>query len=130
MAVTNVAPPALTAKLVKILGMLGSDHDGEVAAAGRRADALLKGAGLTWDQLLTPTRPEPLHGPPRRWRRPASPSEAAALALMWPEILTTWEAEFCRSIVGRRRASPRQTEVLARITRKVESFARAAGEWA
>lgn len=122
-------PPDLAARLAKVLGMLGSDFDGEVAAAGRRANALLKGAGLTWDQLLTPPRPEPPYGPPRRWRRPASPSDAAALALMWPEVLTAWEAEFCRSIVGRRRVSPRQAEVLARVTGKVEAFARAAGEW-
>jgi hypothetical protein len=40
-------PPALADKLAKVLGMLGSAHDGEVAAAGRRADAMVKGAGLT-----------------------------------------------------------------------------------
>jgi hypothetical protein len=132
MAVTNVAPPALTAKLVKVLGLLASDHDGEVAAAGRRANALLKGAGLTWDQVLAPvvSPPKSPHRPPRRrWRRPASPSDAAALCLQWPEVLTDWETDFCRSLVGRHRTSPRQSEVLNRITAKVEAFARSAGEW-
>jgi hypothetical protein len=131
MAVTNVAPPALTAKLVKVLGMLGSDHDGEVCAAGRRANALLKGAGLTWDQLLNPPASEPqqTYRPPRRWRKPVSASDSAALCLQWPEVLTDWETDFCRSLVGRHRTSPRQSEVLNRITAKVEAFARSAGEW-
>ena len=41
-------------KLVKMLGMLGSCHDGEVAAAGRSAHTLLKDAGTTWSEVLTP----------------------------------------------------------------------------
>ena len=40
-------------KLVKMLGMLGSRHDGEVAAAGRSAHTLLKDAGTTWSEVLT-----------------------------------------------------------------------------
>jgi hypothetical protein len=130
MAVTNVAPPALTAKLAKILGMLGSDHDGEVAAAGRRANAIIKGAGLTWDQVLAPvvSPSESPHRPPRRWRRPTSASDSAALCLQWPEVLTDWETDFCRSIVGKRRISAKQAAVLERIARKVEAFARATGE--
>jgi hypothetical protein len=123
-------PPDL-AKLAKVLGMLGSDHDGEIAAAGRRANAMVKGAGLTWDQVLSPVNsaPESPRRPPRRWRRPASPSDSAALCLQWPEVLTEWETGFCRSLVGRHRVSPRQTEVLARVVGKVESFVRSTGEW-
>ena len=44
--------PSLLDKLAKILGMLGSAHDGEVLAAGRRAHLLITGADLTWPQLL------------------------------------------------------------------------------
>jgi hypothetical protein len=123
-------PPDL-AKLAKVLGMLGSDHDGEIAAAGRRANAMVRGAGLTWDQLLTPpdSAPESPHRPPRRWRKTASPSDSAALCLQWGEVLTDWETDFCRSLVGRHRVSPRQGEVLARVVRKVESFVRSTGEW-
>jgi hypothetical protein len=43
-------------------------------------------------------------------------------------VLTEWETDFCRSIVGRHRTSPRQSEVLNRITAKVEAFARTSGE--
>jgi hypothetical protein len=43
-------------------------------------------------------------------------------------VLTEWETDFCRSIVGRHRTSPRQSEVLNRITAKVEACARTSGE--
>jgi hypothetical protein len=69
--VTAVAhlPPEIADKLAKILGMLGSAHDGEIAAAGRRADAMVKGAGLTWGQVIALAAPAPRqpHRPPRRW---------------------------------------------------------------
>jgi hypothetical protein len=126
-------PPDLAAKLVKILGMLGSDYDGEVAAAGRRANAIVKDAGLMWDEVISSSAPIPQqpHRPPRRWRKPGTPSDTAALCMQWrDEVLTDWEADFCRSIVGRHRISTKQAGVLARIVNKVEAFARAAGEWA
>ena len=122
-------PPDIVDKLAKVLGMLGSDFDGEVAAAGRRADAMVKGAGLTWSDVVAPA-PRPPHRPPRRWRRVVSPTDGAALCLQWPEVLTDWEADFCRSIVGRRRISAKQAAVLTRIAAKVAAFARASGEWA
>jgi hypothetical protein len=117
-------------KLVKVLGMLGSDHDGEIAAAGRRANTMVKRAGLTWGDVIAPAAPasNASHRPPRRWRNPATPSDAAALCLQWPDVLTGWEADFCRSIVGRHRISAKQSAVLARIAAKVEAFARASGE--
>jgi hypothetical protein len=123
--------PAFADKLVKVLGMLGSVHDGEVAAAGRRADAMIKGAGLTWGDVIKPAapRPEQPQRPQRRWHRSTSPSDTAALCLLWPEVLTDWETNFCRSIVGRRRISAKQTVVLERLARKVEAFAQATGEW-
>jgi hypothetical protein len=121
--------PAFADKLVKVLGMLGSAHDGEVAAAGRTAHSMLKAKGLTWSDVIVPAvpRPEP---PQRRWRRTTSPSDTAALCLQWPEVLSDWEVDFCRSIVGRRRISAKQTVVLERLARKVEAFARATGECA
>jgi hypothetical protein len=124
-------PPDLASKLAKVLGMLGSDHDGEIAAAGRRANQMIRNAGLTWPQVIGPPAPQqqPCGPPRRRWRRPASPSDAAALCMQWrDEVLTDWEADFCRSIVGRYRISPKQTVVIERIARKVEAYARATGE--
>ena len=115
-------PPDIAAKLAKVLGLLGSDHDGEVAAAGRRAHALVKGAGLTWPEVIQPA------GSRRCWRAAATPGGCAAQCLLWPETLTTWEAEFCRSIAGRHRISPKQADVLQRIAAKVAAFAHATGE--
>jgi hypothetical protein len=51
----GIQMPALDRdKLVKMLGMLGSRHDGEVAAAGRSAHTLLRDARTTWTEVLTP----------------------------------------------------------------------------
>ena len=41
-----------TDKLVKVLGMLGSAHPGEVAAAGPAAHKLITEAGLGWQDLI------------------------------------------------------------------------------
>src|ERR1700739_1367050 len=41
-------------KLAKLLGMLGSRHDGEVAAAGRSAHILVRDAGVSWTEVLSP----------------------------------------------------------------------------
>ena len=103
--------PALASKLVKVLGMLGSAHDGEIAAAGRRANAMVKRAGLTWDEVISSSAPIPQQSrrPPRRWRKPGTPSDTAALCMQWSEVLTNWETDFCRSIVGRRRVSTKQS---------------------
>ncbi len=40
-------------KLAKMLGMLGSCHDGEVAAAGRSAHSLVRDSGVTWTEVLS-----------------------------------------------------------------------------
>lgn len=40
-------------RLVGILGMLGSEHDGERANAARKAEQLRRKSGATWDELLT-----------------------------------------------------------------------------
>ena len=40
-------------KLLKLLALLGSDQDGEVLAAARRIDTMLRDADRAWDDLLT-----------------------------------------------------------------------------
>jgi hypothetical protein len=39
-------------RLVKSLGMLGSDQPGEVASAARHAEAIRGKLGVSWDELL------------------------------------------------------------------------------
>jgi hypothetical protein len=45
-------PPAFADRLVKLLGMVGSAHDGEALNAARLADKLLRDAGLTWADVI------------------------------------------------------------------------------
>ena len=41
-------------RLVKLLGLLGSEHDGEVVAAARLAERLRRSAGVSWSEMLQP----------------------------------------------------------------------------
>ena len=50
-------------RLIKLLGMLGSAHDGEVLNAARHIDAMVRAGGRDWDRLLSPTPAAPA---PRR----------------------------------------------------------------
>ena len=45
--------------LIRCLGMLGSDQDGEVMAAGRKAHMMVQAMGLDWQTLLTPPEETP-----------------------------------------------------------------------
>lgn len=45
-----------TAKLARVLELLGSEHAGERAAAALAAHRLLKRLGLSWQELLAPKR--------------------------------------------------------------------------
>lgn len=104
-------------RLARVLGMLGSAHDGEVAAAGRRAAAIVRDAGISWQDLLDPPAPQ------APWF-PTPPLDADAIidaALTQPARLTEWECNFVRSLAGRRPRviSERQRGVLARIAGKI-----------
>ena len=52
-------------RLARLLGLLGSDFDGEVANAGRLADKLVRSAGLTWPDVIAPALPPPRSRSPR-----------------------------------------------------------------
>jgi hypothetical protein len=55
--------PSDRERLVKLLGMLGSAHDGERAAAGLKAHELIRRHGLTWSDIvlaLPETPPKPI----------------------------------------------------------------------
>lgn len=65
-------------RLIKLLGLLGSDHEGERGNAARMASDLLRGAGLTWAEVIAkvPTRAHgasahPHDDPPRQSTREA-----------------------------------------------------------
>jgi hypothetical protein len=90
-------------RLAKLLGLLSSDHDGEIATAGRMANRLVKSCGMTWvDVIATPALPPP-------------PSAKAKRSPDWPELAqavldsgaaSAWETSFCENLLARWRGRP------------------------
>jgi hypothetical protein len=117
-------PPAVADRLVKIIGLLGSAHAGEAASAAAAATRIIRSHGLTWQQLLEPiVLPRP--SPPRSARTPAhQPSPAdwrvtATACLQHPRLFTRWECQFLRNVLGFRRLSTKQANILARLYEQV-----------
>jgi hypothetical protein len=91
-------------RLARILGMLGSEHAGERAAAALQAEAFRKRHGLTWEAMLSvppvaavreprPARPEP---PP-----PVDPAQEAARRQA-AEDLAAAQAKWAREDAARK----------------------------
>jgi hypothetical protein len=99
-------------RLGKICGLFSSDHVGERAEAARRADAIVKAAGLDWHQLLTPARAhrEPQHG---TWRTTCAELQKR------PGGLRTWERAFVADLPKFSRISTKQRYILDEIARRV-----------
>ena len=107
----------LADKLCKVLGMLGSAHVGERAAAGMLATRLLQDAGLTWPDVLRPPTPP-------RWLPQRDPRDLARQCSRFPEVLTDWETGFLAEIAGRPRPpSARQIRVLHEIAERARVYA-------
>jgi hypothetical protein len=112
-------------KLVKILRMFSSDHDGEVAAAARRAHKLVRDRSLDWDDLIIATG----RNSQSRQAEPPPPTGNDEADLIHrcaerPHCLTAWENEFIanisESIVEWGRLTPKQRSVLDRIVNKLK----------
>jgi hypothetical protein len=80
--------PTTLGRLVKLLGRLGSDHDGEIAVAGRMANALVRQHGLTWADIIAP----PLA--PLDWRAKCRRCVDRA------DCLNAWERQFIGSLLS------------------------------
>ena len=113
-------PPDATAKLVKILGMLGSDHDGECVAAARQATRFIKSYNATWEHVLAPQQPRPTP-PPRPQSQGPVHVATARYALHYADRLTGWERQFLHSITERRRLTPKQEARLTEIIGKLRA---------
>ena len=102
-------------RLAKLLGMMGSTHDGEVVAAARQVERLRADAGLTWPEILVPRLP-----PPPRGKNVRTVAEAVDFVLEHEFMLTAWEHGFVRALRRLKYPlSPRQLEVLERLVDKV-----------
>lgn len=106
-------------KLTRLLGMLGSDFDGEVANAGRLADRLVRNAGLTWRDIIgsSPPPDQDHHGDPLRgdWRA------MAAACTRFPHQLNSWEAKFLSGLHRFPRLSAKQNAILVRIVTRLRA---------
>jgi hypothetical protein len=102
--------------LCKLLGMLGSNHEGERANAARLANKLVRGNNMTWRDVVQ-------QSPRPQWHEPRSDAEAVHVALRYPHILTDWENRFLRDVCGRTYLSARQRAVIGRSKRCAPMFA-------
>jgi hypothetical protein len=92
-----------------VLGLCGSDHIGERAAAAAMAANMVRKSGLTWAPLLAePPKQEPIE-------------DLIAFAAAHGNSLTDWEWRFLRDIRGFQHLSDKQRATLERIVAKVRS---------
>jgi hypothetical protein len=99
-------------RLARLLGMLGSDHVGEVANAGRLADKLVRAAGLSWHDVVAPV---PSHDEGAVERAPQDWRQTAATCSRFPHLLNAWEAEFIAGLPWFPRLSSKQRDCLTKI---------------
>lgn len=98
----------------KLLGLIGSAHDGEALAAARKAHQLVTQRGGTWPEVLgldaRPPAPEPDHL-----------TEARALLKRGRGLLTRWEHSFLLGIMAHTTLKAKQVESLEAIRAKVDA---------
>jgi hypothetical protein len=112
--------PRTAERLAKICGRLGSDHDGERAAAALLVTRALHGAGVTWDDVFTP--PTSSASPRTAPRAGEMPHRLKAVwALQYPHMLSSWEAGFLQSLCRQRRASTHQLNKLDEIVAELRA---------
>jgi hypothetical protein len=110
-------------RLTRLLGMLGSAFDGEVANAGRLADKLVRSAGLTWPDIIAPALPSPDHdhrddtADPLRgdWRA------MATVCTRFPHLIDRWEWQFLSGLRRFPRLSSKQRAILVRIVTRLRA---------
>ena len=101
------------ARLVKILGRLGSEFPGERAAAGLAATRLLKGCGLLWDGVIAASRPTP--------SRTLAWKATARWCLQHKHLLSPEEGQYCANLELFDSLSPRQLETLNWIVKTLRA---------
>lgn len=96
-------------RLASVLGMLGSEHEGEIVSAARKASAMIQAAGMTWAQVLAQVGAA----------RPAGVSQSVThpvLGVLLPPVGDTWAASvvwLCQRRAGR---DPRENFFLDRLS--------------
>lgn len=116
---------ARLAVLPKILGLLGSNADGECLNAARRAHRMVQEAGLTWPDVIRIGLPQHRHSTMSGAYAGAQQAEnhqfRARWALTQPGI-TEWERDFLSTLAHQTQPpSPKQAPILKRIIAKLEA---------
>jgi hypothetical protein len=125
-------PAQSRVRLAQLLGMVGSDHDGEALNAARLANKLVRDLGLTWPDVLglgavasaapmQPPRPRSLDDEDRELVRFCNLS-GAPFDLRQRDFLTG----FSRQLGRRQPLSARQRDVLADIVEFATLYTRRA----
>lgn len=109
--------PHVAPKVARLVGLLASDHDGEVIGAARALRRVLDGAGLDLCDLAAVI--EGRQNAQDRPGRPEPHAEAMLKALLASAALTAWERGYCsdlaRLIYRGARLSAAQLDKLAQI---------------
>ena len=121
-------------RLIKILRMFGSNHDGEIASAARRAHELVRSRALDWDDLIIRVNhghtgysaPPPPPPPEQEWTDVETVDEETLIHMCAAREahLTPWERNFItdigESIIEWGHLTPKQRGVLDRIVTKLK----------
>ena len=108
--------PRSVERLVKLLGMLGSDHDGERAAAALKANALVREHGLVWSDVI-PTPEQKQEHADRDWRT------MRGFCAQHSNLLRSREQEFIDDIEDWRGALTEKQSWLVSIYTRVKKLA-------
>ena len=109
-----ILSPTELRRLVGVLARLGSDFDGERAAAALLASRMLRDRGLSWDTLLSARPSGP--APSRPADTPGNTGTDFALCLWNIGLLTDWERRFIRSVATVKQRTPAQSRKIMEIT--------------
>jgi hypothetical protein len=115
-------------KLIKILRMFGSNHDGEVASAARRAHDLVKSRALDWDDIIIQVNQAHARysspPPPPPYEPEPDEEDLIHECAEHGEHLTAWERNFIQdiaeSIIEWGQLTSKQRVVLDRIVSKLK----------
>jgi hypothetical protein len=122
MRASNPSPlnAATRLRLARLLGMIGSGHDGEALNAARMADRLVRHHGITWlDVIIVPVVPRLSTGDPLALFTTCA--EACTFALARAPMLTQWESDFLRNVAGFSKLSRKQLDTLRRLVARASA---------
>lgn len=125
-------------RMVKLLSMFSSNHDGEVTNAARAAFALLQRNKTDWDAVLRPAgagqaydagtphhqawSSKPQQQPPPNRKADFAHKADVEACQERSELLSAWEKEFLESLLGRYSLSEKQAARLNAIKEKLAKY--------